>query len=258
MRTAILTSILAFMTDIEIRRPHLRRLRAVWQSAGWPCQDVLELELVAAGLLEQHRDSLGRETVRVSDPGVQALAASLQVNRSALDAHELLVERVAKALVQAGRLTWRRLSLRANVNGVWTMCRPDVFSIRSTSVEAYAEPIVHEIKVRRSDLLADLRQQAKGAAYLDTASQCWYVLKTGIAQPEEIPPQYGVMVADDIGIEVARPAPHRVMNLPFATWMSLARGDADRFDRPEQRLLRLEADLDSSATALLDVLPRSP
>lgn len=88
------------MTDIDIRRPHLRRLRAVWQSAGWPCQDVLELELFAAGLLERHRDPTGRETVRVSDTGVHALAASLQVNRSALDAHEQLVERVAKTMCQ--------------------------------------------------------------------------------------------------------------------------------------------------------------
>lgn len=171
------------MPDIDIRKPHLRRLRAVWQSAGWPCHDVLELELVAAGLLERHRDDCGRETVRVSDPGVQALATSLQINRSALEAHELLVERVAKYMCQAGRLTWRRLSLRANVDGVWTLCRPDVFSIRSTSVEAYAEPVVHEIKVRRADLLADLRQLAKGAAYLETACQCWYVLKAGIAEP---------------------------------------------------------------------------
>ena len=156
------------MPDIDIRKPHLRRLRAVWQSAGWPCHDVLELELVAAGLLERHRDDCGRETVRVSDPGVQALATWLQINRSALEAHELLVERVAKYMCQAGRLTWRRLSLRANVDGVWTLCRPDVLSIRSTSVEAYAEPVVHEIKVRRADLLADLRQLAKGAAYLET------------------------------------------------------------------------------------------
>lgn len=225
------------MTDIDIRRPHLRRLRAVWQSAGWPCQDVLELELVAAGLLERHRDQTGRETVRVSDTGVHALAASLQVNRNALDTHEQLVERVAKTMCQAGRLTWRRLSLRANVDGAWAVCRPDVFSIRSTSVEAYAEPVVHEIKVRRADLLSDLRQQAKGAAYLATASQCWYVLKAGIAEPEEVPIQYGVMLADDAGVVVARAAPHRAMCLPFATWMALARCGSDRFDRPEQAML---------------------
>ena len=240
------------MPDIDIRRPHLRRLRTVWQSAGWPCHDMLELELVAAGLLERHWDSAGRETVRVSARGVQMLAVSLQLNRNALEAHERLVERVAKALCQAGRLTWRRLSLRANVDGVWTVCRPDVFSIRSTSVEAYAEPVVHEIKVSRSDLLADLRHQEKGAAYLGTASQCWYVLKSGIAQTEEIPAQYGVMVAVGDDIEVARPAPHRSTNLPFATWMSLARCGADRFDRPEQAMLCTEEAADPPSDAPLD------
>lgn len=243
------------MPDIDIRRPHLRRLRAVWQSAGWPCHDMLELELVAAGLLERHWDSAGRQTVRVSDRGVQMLAVSVQLNRNALDAHERLVERVAKALSQPGRLTWRRLSLRANVDGVWTVCRPDVFSIRSTSVEAYAEPVVHEIKVSRSDLLADLRHQAKGAAYLGTASQCWYVLKAGIAQTEEIPAQYGVMVAVGDDIEVARPAPHRSMSLPFATWMSLARCGSDRFDRPEQVMLCTEEANDTPSNSPLDTEP---
>lgn len=92
------------------------------------------------------------------------------------------------------------------------------------------------------DLLADLRQLAKGAAYLGTACQCWHVLKAGIADPAEIPPQYGVMLADDVAIEVARPAPHRAMNVPFATWMALARCGADRFDRPEQAMLCEEAD----------------
>ena len=42
------------MTDLA--RPtlgiaHHRRLRAVWRSAGWPFQDLLEVELLAAGLL---------------------------------------------------------------------------------------------------------------------------------------------------------------------------------------------------------------
>ncbi|MCR5864063.1 hypothetical protein [Aquincola sp. J276] len=41
-------------------------------------------------------------------------------------------------------------------------------------------------------------------------------LESGYAQGKGIAPQYGVMVADDIGIEVARPAPHRAMNLPVA------------------------------------------
>ena len=43
------------------------------------------------------------------------------------------------------------------------MAMPDVFSIRHTTVEAYLEPIVHEVKVQRADLLADLRRATKRA-----------------------------------------------------------------------------------------------
>jgi hypothetical protein len=35
----------------------------------------------------------------------------------------------------------------------WCTARPDVFSIRNTSVANYVDPIVHEVKVRRADLL---------------------------------------------------------------------------------------------------------
>eukprot|EP01036_Dinobryon_divergens_P057296 gene57296-76497_t len=46
---------------------HRRRLREIWRSAGWPCQDLLEVELLAAGLVERLRDGHGRETLRVTD-----------------------------------------------------------------------------------------------------------------------------------------------------------------------------------------------
>jgi hypothetical protein len=93
-------------------------------------------------------------------------------------------------------LAWTGLGLRAQVATGdeakplrWCVARPDVFSIRHTSVETYVEPIVHEVKVRRADLLADLRQEAKRAAYRDLG-ECWYVLGRdargrAIAQPEE-------------------------------------------------------------------------
>jgi hypothetical protein len=83
--------------------------------------------------------------------------------------------------------------------------------------------VVHEVKVQRADLLSDLRHEAKREAYRALSSQCWYVLRAGIAQPEEVPPQYGVLLAHAGALEVARPAPHRPLRLPFATWMALAR-----------------------------------
>lgn len=223
---------------------HHRRLRAVWRSAGWPFQDLLEVELLAAGLLSRERDAQGRETVRVTDAGVAVLAQTLQRNRAARSAHEALVARVAREMQRAGRVVWRGLSLRVQVGGDaaataageavqagWAIAMPDVYSIRHTTVEAYVEPVAHEIKVRRADLLADLRRPAKGEAYRWLSGECWYVIREGIAQPQEIPEVYGVLMArPDGALDVARPAPKRGLRLPFAVWMALARATPERAD----------------------------
>jgi hypothetical protein len=240
------------MTDPAAALPatHRRRLREVWRSAGWPCRDTVEIELLAAGMLERRLDPEGRETLRVTEAGVAVLAATLQRNRAAFAAHETLVERVALEMQRGGRIVWRGLSLRAplpaaeaaqaaaallpDVEGRsglagsarWVVAMPDVYSIRHTTVEDHAEPVVHEVKVRRADLLADLRRPDKGAAYRALASQCWYVLARGIADPDEVPAEYGVMLADAAGFEVARAAPRRALRVPFAVWMALARANA--------------------------------
>lgn len=202
---------------------HRRRLRDVYRSAGWPCQDAVEIELVAAGLLVRERGPFGHETLRVSDAGIAVLAETLARNRGRRDAHELLVERVAREMTRAGRLAWRGLAVRAKVGEQWQIAMPDVFSVRHTTVEAYLEPIVHEVKVQRSDLLADLRRATKRAAYMQLGGECWYVVKAGIAEPDEIPLECGVLVADSAGLSVARPAPRRPARMSFPLWMALAR-----------------------------------
>ena len=225
----------ASATSPLLGRAHARRLRDLYRSAGWPCHDALEIDLLAAGLLERLRSPLGHETLRVTDPGVQWLAAVLARNRAALSAHEVLVERVAQEMARAGRLAWTGLSLRAQVPTGdvarplrWCVARPDVFSIRQTSVESYVEPIVHEIKVRRADLLADLRQEAKRGAYRDLGA-CWYVLGNdakgrAVGEPDEVPAECGVLLLQGDRLVAARPAaqPARAA-LPFGVWMALAK-----------------------------------
>jgi hypothetical protein len=218
---------------------HRRRLRAVWRSAGWPFLDLVEVELLAAGLLSRERDAAGRETVRVTDAGLQLLAQTLNSNRAARGAHEALVARVAREMQRAGRVVWRGLSLRARVGdgdeAAWAMAMPDVYSIRHTTVEDLVEPVVHEIKVHRADLLSDLRRPAKGEAYRWLSGECWYVIRHGIAQPEEIPALYGVLLAlPDGTLDVARPAPRRALKLPFPVWMALARATAEPVDEDAQ------------------------
>jgi hypothetical protein len=219
----------------SLGRLHARRLREIYRSAGWPCQDLLEIDLLAAGMLHRVVSATGHETLRVSDAGIALLASTLQRNRSALSAHEALVEQVAREMVRAGRVTWRNLSLRALVAGAegeaarWCMARPDVFSIRNTSVGSYVEPVVHEIKVRRSDLLGDLRNPGKRAAYLDMGGQCWYVLGNDakgrcIASADEVPVECGVMALEAGRLTVLRTAPSRERkDLSFHVWMALAK-----------------------------------
>jgi hypothetical protein len=218
-----------------LKRIHAKRLREMYRSAGWPFQDIVEVELLAAGLLERVVADTGHECVRVTDAGIGYLAETAQLNRNALSKHEALVEQVARCMQGDGRIVWRDLSLRAwlrpqgDTPGCWRLTRPDVFSIRNTSVQAYLEPIVHEIKVSRADLLGDLKKLEKRSAYLEVGGQCWYVLGCDakgkpIADESEIPMECGVMLSQEGKLKVIRTAPKRPANgLPFAVWMALAK-----------------------------------
>ncbi|MDD4941954.1 MAG: hypothetical protein PHQ13_00270 [Rhodoferax sp.] len=173
--------------------------------------------------------------MRVTDAGIQHLATATQGNRQARSVHETLVDKVVEAMLRDGRLVWTNLSLRARLAGEsetehrWKMCQPDVFSIRNSSRQEYLEPIVHEIKVSRADLLGDLKRPEKRAAYLDVGGQCWYVLgcdRSGhpIAKPNEIPVECGVMICENDKLEVMRMAPRiKAKDLPFSVWMELAK-----------------------------------
>lgn len=219
-----------------LSRPHARRLREVYRSAGWPWQDVVELELLALGLLERlHTD--GRDSVRLTEAGIQAVAQAAVRNQRARSAHEALVERVAREQGRAGRIAWRGLALRALLPAAtdgaapsWCVACPDVFSIRNTSVASYVEPVVHEIKVSRADLLGDLRKPAKRQAYLDLGGQCWYVLGRdargrAVGDADDVPAECGVLLQQEDGqLCVQRNAQRRErLALPFHVWMALAR-----------------------------------
>lgn len=236
---------------MALGRLHARRLREVYRSAGWPCCDAIEVDLLAAGLLERVRSAHGHETLRVSDAGIAHIARTLVVNRAVMSKHETLVEQVAREMTRAGCVAWRGLSLRARLPAAnegdkprWCIARPDVFSIRNTSVEAYAQPIVHEVKVHRADLLSDLRKPDKRAAYLDLGGECWYVLGCDargrpVGEPDEIPAECGVLIAQQGRLVVARSAVHRALpRMPFSLWMALAKAQpVPGFDHESQDLL---------------------
>ena len=280
--------------QITPRRAHLTRLMVIWRSAGWPCRDAIELDLVAAGWATPSEAASGHETLRLTDAGIRLLAQSRQRNQRSLSAHDRLAQRVANHLTASGRIVWRELSLRAKVNGhgepapegapstgiglwpvdavdegrleqpvakaFWRVARPDVFSVRHTSVEAYLQPMVHEVKVSRADLLSDLRHAAKRESYQWLSCETYYVFPAGVAEPEEVPQDFGVWVLNGTlesgTLDLLRPARHAPCKLPFAAWMALARATPARLDAGlGQRQLGEPVDSkpDVDVTALADL-----
>jgi hypothetical protein len=250
----------------------LRRLGDIWRSAGWPCHDALELELLALGLLARREAAGEPETLGVTDAGLQALALGRRRNRSALSRHEALVQRMAQQLAAGGRVAYTGLSLRAWIAeagaaaqpgtgpvqqdfagaapptppGRWQIVKPDVFSIRFTSAAQYLQPQVHEIKVSRADLLGDLRNPAKRAGYHWLSGACYYVLAEGIGDADDVPCDYGVIVAGPERLEVLRAAPGDGRALPFPVWMALARATPVVCEDDSQRWLGDEGDVAGS------------
>lgn len=218
------------MTAPTPTRPQVRRLRQVYRSAGWPCLDAMELELLAAGWLERQQDPDGRERLRLTDAGVQAAALGVETNRRARSTHDALVARVAAELQRAGRVVWTGLSLRAGLPAEgdperrrWALCQPDVFSLRVTTKPEALEVCIHEIKVSRADLLSEWRRPAKSAAYAALSEQTCFVVPAGLVTEDEVPAAYGLWLAHPTHFELARPAPRRSHQPAFATWLALAR-----------------------------------
>lgn len=258
-----------------ITRFHRTRLMQIWRSAGWPCKDGLEIDLLAAGLISLHIAADGCETLRLTDEGIRTLAQARQRGVRALSLHDRLGQKFAAQLLASGRIVWTELSLRAVIDtvpmgdvvppaatadapantapamaplwaeddhtpaaraaaNVWRMARPDLFSVRNTSVPAYLQPMVHEVKASRADLLSDLRHDAKRQAYQWLCEECYYVFPAGIAEPNEIPEHFGIWVlhgsVEDGRFELLRPARHNRCTLPFAVWMALCKATPLRND----------------------------
>jgi hypothetical protein len=251
------------------RRAHLARLMSIWRSAGWPSRDAIEIDLLAAGWVAASVSDAGHETLHLTDAGIGLLSAARLRNQRAASAHDRLAERMAVQLISAGRIAWRELSLLAEVGApesssptmpaisealwaadeharhgdasaapirktAWRVARPDVFSIRNTSVEAYLQPMVHEIKVSRADLLSDLRHAAKRESYQWLSCETYYVFPAGLAEPHEIPEPFGIWAltgsTDEGALELLRPARHTPCRLPFTAWMALAKAQPWRVD----------------------------
>jgi hypothetical protein len=105
----------------------------------------------------------------------------------------------------------------------WALCEPDVFSLRPSTQVKGLEVAIHEVKVSRADLLTELRRPSKSLAYAALSGQTWFVLAEGIAEVDEIPPDYGVWIAHGGHFSLGRPALQRAFEPDLALWLALAR-----------------------------------
>ena len=147
-----------------LTRNHFRRLRQYYRSAGWPCRDNLEIDLLELGLVRREMTTASPwalEAIVVTDAGIGMLSSYLESNRSARAEHERLVDRVARHLLAQKRIVFRGLGMRARLDATWALSRPDVFSLRHVTASTQLHPAVHEIKVTRADLLGDLKNESK-------------------------------------------------------------------------------------------------
>ena len=103
-----------------LTRHHQKRLREMYRSAGWPCLDGIEIDLLAAGLLERVTDRCDggaiTERLRLTNAGIRYLADTTDQHRRQRSAHEELVAEVAKWMQREGRIAWQGLQLRARVS----------------------------------------------------------------------------------------------------------------------------------------------
>ena len=194
----------------------------------------VEIELIAADLWEQVTEAAGHTTLRLTASDIAHLALPTQRNRQNRSAHKILVDRIGQEMLRDESVVWTGLVLRAGLTASvgeplrWKMCRPEVFSIRNTIFASYLEPIVHEIKVSRADLLVDLKCKDKRGSNLDVGDQCWYVLGRDskgrpIGQADDVLPECGVLIAEPDRLHIARNAAKKTSRgLPFAIWMALA------------------------------------
>jgi hypothetical protein len=92
--------------------------------------------------------------------------------------------------------------------------RLDAFAFHLWPSGGY-RPTGFEVKVSRSDFLHDLKQPAKRARYLALCQYFYYVVPSGLVQPEEVPEEAGLLWVYESGrIKTVKYPPLRDIPLP--------------------------------------------
>lgn len=212
----------------DFSKQHYRRLAwyfAHGKSGGHTLTDGIDLDLVGEGLITRREEWGGQIRFAISPAGEHLLYLRKEEERARRRPHHELGHRLSAWLETQDRLCWENIELKVDLPEGPAVVRPDVLSMVMTLNPSRMVPMVHEVKVSRSDFLVDVNNPAKRAAYFQLADYVTYVLPEGLVQPDDVPPECGLMVETAPGVfrvvrkgrkNKARPA------LPAGHWMALA------------------------------------
>lgn len=209
---------------VELTRKHYARLRQYWQAGRLGLSsygDGIALDLSAAGYLES-TDSAAFH-LRITQAGIEALHAESLREKTRRQPHHDLAERLADWLRDLGRVTWTNVEFKVELeDGGRRPVRPDVFSLARTLTPERINPTVHEVKVSRSDFLADLANPEKRGGYATFSEVLYYAAPEGIIDPTELPAGIGLVVETTSGdFKVVRKPKRRPIVIGTCHFMNL-------------------------------------
>lgn len=173
------------------------------------------MELAARGLIELACHGGSGLTMSITQMGIVSLQAQVEANRTRCAPHHDLGAMLATWLSRNGRACWTNIELKVRRTESLQLVRPDVFSINATLDLERVDSAVHEVKVSRSDFLADIAKPSKRAGYAAISEKFYYVAPEGLLRPEEMPDGAGLLVASGEDFVVAkRPKRRRVVLAP--------------------------------------------
>lgn len=197
-------------------RQHYSRLRAYFRCGhhgSASLADNIDLDLVAAGFIARIDRQFGGAQFVITHGGELELHEEKQREITRRKPHHELSGRLAAWLRDQSRVTWENIELLIELpTGARQAIRPDVFSMAKTYDAKRINPCVHEVKISRSDFLADLAKPEKRGGYAAISEVMYYAAPPGIIDAAEVPLDCGLVIESKEGIfdVVKRPKKRRV------------------------------------------------
>lgn len=230
---------------MNITRKHYARLRQIL--LGYyhrDLKDAIDMELYAWKLISTTQDAvadltvLGRNGNRrtvsapqsgnlfITDLGREKLADyTLKVKEERSPHHELASRLAVYLRKKDKRFTYENIEFSRIKNSQAQMfcVRPDVFSIVPTYNIKNLSPVVHEIKISRSDFFADINKPEKREGYGLIAEKVYYVAPSGMIREEEIPEGCGFLEYDEVkdDFKLVRKAKKNRIEMPTEFFLNL-------------------------------------